>query len=137
MKTKDQTHEHEQDQNDENGETMRCRRAGKISPRVGKQAEPSLAAGKEQFIDQLDGNASLKSQNLEDDDKDECVENQEESENGVRIETIVGNRPEKVVGEVQRPPARKVIKRDEGLVQALSSVPASSCLAVQHEVYLV
>ena len=46
---------------------MRCRRAGKISPRVGKQAEPSLAAGKEQFIDQLDGNASLKT--LEDDDK--------------------------------------------------------------------
>ena len=102
---------------------MRCRRAGKISPRVGKQAEPSLAAGKEQFIDQLDGNASLKSQNLEDDDKDEfehLVENQEESENEERIETIVGNRPEKVVGEVQRPPARKVIKRDEGLVQALS-----------------
>ena len=104
---------------------MRCRRAGKISPRVGKQAEPSLAAGKEQFIDQLDGNASLKSQNLEDDDKDECVENQEESENEERIETIVGNRPEKVVGEVQRPPARKVIKRDEGLVQALS-LPAVS-----------
>ena len=46
---------------------MRCRRAGKISPRAGKQVEPFLAAGKEQFIDQLDGNASLKT--LEDDDK--------------------------------------------------------------------
>ena len=69
----------------------------------------------------MDGNASLK--NLEGDDKDECehqVENQEESENKERIETIVGNRPEKGVGEDQRHPAQNVIKRDEGLAQALS-----------------
>ena len=92
------------------------------SPRAGNLSCPK-AAGKEKVIVQLDGNASIGSETEENSDKDKCedhVLNQEEYPNGEKIETIVGNRPEKDTSRDEIHTARKVIKRDEGLVQALS-----------------
>ena len=92
------------------------------SPRAGNLSCPK-AAGKEKVIVQLDGNASIGSETEENSDKDKCedhVLNQEEYPNGEKIETIVGNRPVKDTSRGEIHTARKVIKRDEGLVQALS-----------------
>ena len=83
-------------------------------------------AGRLETIAQMDGNESVASESESEEEEggnenvndDESVS--EETEDVQNIEVIVGQRPIKKQIYVARNPARKVIRRDEGLVEALT-----------------